>query len=131
MTHGKKSTVILLDSNIVIYLRNPKWGEKIFSQIEDERLATCNVVVSEVLGFKGLEKSDADYFERFFVTMKNFQFDDTVTKMVIELRRRHTIQLPDAIIAATALTNDLSLCTHNVEDFEKIPDLLLFDPLIS
>ena len=123
--------MILLDSNIVIYLRNPKWGEKIFSQIENERLATCNVVVSEVLGFKGLEKSDADYFERFFVTMKNFQFDDTVTKMVIELRRRHTIQLPDAIIAATALTNDLSLCTHNVEDFEKIPDLLLFDPLIS
>ena len=123
--------MILLDSNIVIYLRNPKWGEKIFSQIEDERLATCNVVVSEVLGFKGLEKSDADYFERFFVTMKNFQFDDTVTKMVIELRRRHTIQLPDAIIAATALANDLSLYTHNVEDFEKIPDLLLFDPLIS
>jgi predicted nucleic acid-binding protein len=123
--------VILLDSNIVIYLRNPKWGEKIFSQIEDERLATCNVVVSEVLGFKGLEKSDADHFERFFVTMKNFQFDDTVTKMVIQLRRRHTIQLPDAIIAATALTNDLSLCTHNLEDFDKIPDLLLFDPLIS
>jgi predicted nucleic acid-binding protein len=123
--------VILLDSNIVIYLRNPKWGEKIFSQIEDERLATCNVIVSEVLGFKGLEKSDANYFERFFVTMKNFQFDDTVTKMIIELRRRHTIQLPDAIIAATALANDLSLCTHNVEDFEKIPDLLLFDPLIS
>ena len=131
MTLGKKLAVILLDSNIVIYLRNPKWGEKIFSQIEDERLATCNVVVSEVLGFKGLEKSDADYFERFFVTMKNFQFDDAVTRMVVELRRRHTIQLPDAIIAATALANDLSLCTHSVEDFEKIPDLLLFDPLIS
>jgi len=122
--------VILLDSNIVIYLRDPNWGEKISSQIYDERLATCNVVISEVLGFKGLEKSDTDYFERFFATMKNFQFDDKVTKMVIELRRRHTIQLPDAIIAATALVNDLSLCTHNVEDFEKIPDLLLFDPLI-
>ena len=122
--------MILLDSNIVIYLRDPNWGEKISSQIYDERLATCNVVISEVLGFKGLEKSDTDYFERFFATMKNFQFDDKVTKMVIELRRRHTIQLPDAIIAATALVNDLSLCTHNVEDFEKIPDLLLFDPLI-
>lgn len=123
--------MILLDSNIVIYLRDPNWGEKISSQIDDERLATCNVIISEVLGFKGLDKSDADYFERFFATMKNFQFDDTITKMVIELRRRHTIQLPDAIIAATALANDLSLCTHNIEDFEKIPDLLLFDPLIS
>jgi predicted nucleic acid-binding protein len=123
--------MILLDSNIVIYLRNPSWGEKILRQVEDERLATCNVVVAEVLGYKGLGKPDASYFEQLFETMKNCQFDDRVTKMVIELRRRHTIQLPDAIIAATALVNDLSLCTHNTEDFEKIPDLLLFDPLIA
>lgn len=123
--------MILLDSNVVIYLRDPKWGEKILSQIEDERLATCNVVIAEVLGFRGLEKSDTRYFEQLFVTMKNHEFDDTVTRIVIELRKHHTIQLPDAIIAATALVNDLSLCTHNTEDFEKIPDLLLFDPLIS
>ncbi len=63
--------------------------------------------------------------------MKNCQFDDKVTKIVIELRKRYTIQLPDAIIAATALVNDLSLCTHNLEDFEQISDLLLFDPLVS
>lgn len=94
-------------------------------------MATCNVVISEVLGFKDLEESDADYFERFFGTMKNFQFDDMITKVVIELRRRHAIQFPDAIIVATALAHDLSLCTHNVEDLEKIPDLLLFDPLVS
>ena len=123
--------MILLDSNIIIYLRDPKWGEKIFHQVEATRLATCNVVIAEVLGYKGLEKSDADHFERFFIAMKNFLFDDKVTKMVIDLRKRYAIELPDAIIAATALTNDLSLATHNTEDFEKIPDLLLFDPLIS
>ncbi len=123
--------MILLDSNIVIYLRDPRWGEKIFRQLDDERLATCNVIIAEVLGFKGLEKTDADYFELFFVTMKNCQFDDRVTKIAIELRKGYFIQLPDALIAATALVNDLSLCTHNAEVFEKIPDLLLFDPLIS
>lgn len=123
--------MILLDSNIVIYLRDPRWGEKILRQIDDERLATCNVVIAEVLGLKDLEKSDANYFEQLLVTMKNYQFDDRVTKMVIELRRRHAIQLPDAIIAASALVNDLSLCTHNIVDFEMIPDLLLFDPLIT
>lgn len=89
------------------------------------------MVIAEVLGFKGIEKTDAYYFERFFVTMKNYQFDDGVTKMVIDLRKKYAIQLPDAIIAATALVNDLSLFTHNLEDFEKITDLLIFDPLIS
>ena len=123
--------MILLDSNIIIYLRDPRWGEKIFQQIDNERLATCNMVIAEVLGFKGIDKTDADYFERFFVTMKNYQFDDTVTKMVINLRKKYPIQLPDAIIAATALVHNLSLFTHNVEDFKKIPDLNLFDPLIS
>ncbi len=123
--------MILLDSNIIIYLRDPHWGEKIFHQVNNERLATCNMVIAEVLGFKGIEKTDAYYFERFFVTMKNYQFDDGVTKMVIDLRKKYAIQLPDAIIAATALVNDLSLFTHNLEDFEKITDLLIFDPLIS
>jgi toxin FitB len=123
--------MILLDSNILIYLRDPRWGEKIMGQLEGERLAICNVVIAEVLGFKELEKSDASYFEQFFETMKNYLFDDRVTRIVVELRRKHAIQLPDAIIAATALVNNLSLCTHNTDDFTKIPDLLLLDPLTT
>jgi predicted nucleic acid-binding protein len=36
--------------------------------------------------------------------------------------------LPDAIIAATALENDLILLTHNISDFDKIRDLKLKNP---
>lgn len=61
--------------------------------------------------------------------MKNHPFNDAVTRKVIELRRLMAIQLPDAIIAATALQNDLVLWTHNTDDFNAIPNLRLFDPL--
>ena len=123
--------MILLDSNVVIYLRNPSLGEGIAHQFSGQRLFTCNVVVSEVLGFSELELTDARYFEELFAAMKNCLFDNIVTKYVIELRKTREIQLSDAIIAGTALANDLTLWTHNTEDFNNIPHLRLFDPLIS
>jgi len=123
--------LILLDSNILIYLRDPALGEKIAAQLQDSRIHTCNIIIAEVLGYKAIEDVDAKYFEELFSTMKNHLLDDTITSKVIELRRTVTIELPDSIIAATALTEDLILWTHNTEDFEKIPSLRLFDPIVS
>lgn len=120
--------MILLDSNIIIYLRDPILGEKIADQLQDSRLHTCNIVIAEVLGYKDIDNTDAHYFEDLFTTMKNYIFDDVITSKVIEIRRTVNIKLPDAIIAATALTNDLTLWTHN-DDFNDIPKLSLFDPL--
>ncbi len=123
--------LILLDSNIIIYLRDPVLGEKIVAQLQDSRLHTCNIVISEVLGYKYIDNKDAGYFEDLFVSMKNHSFDDAITTKVIEIRRMVNVELPDTIIAATALVNDLTLWTHNIEDFEKIPNLRLFDPVVS
>ena len=123
--------MILLDSNIIIYLRDPKLGERIAAQLQDSRLHTCNIIIAEVLGYKDIDNTDARYFKDLFTTMKNHAFDDAITSKVIELRRAVSIELPDSIIAATALINDLTLLTHNTKDFEKIPNLRLFDPILS
>ncbi len=37
--------------------------------------------------------------------------------------------LGDALIAATALTHDLTLVTHNTKDFEWVEGWSVFDPL--
>jgi predicted nucleic acid-binding protein len=123
--------VILLDSNIVIYFRDPQWGEKIAAGLNGERLDTCNVVVAEVLGFRGMEAADSYYFAKLFSTMKNHILNDAVTNKVIEIQKATTIQLPDAIIAATALTNNLVLWTHNVADFRNVQGLRFVDPLTA
>lgn len=123
--------MILLDSNIIIYLRDPTRGPEIAARLGDARLATCNVVVSEVLGFKGLQVDDANYFENLFAAMKNLPFDERVTREVIALRRKYTMQLPDAIVAATATAYEAELWTHNSDDFKKVAGLRLFDPLES
>lgn len=46
----------------------------------------------------------------------------------IEIRQKHKIKLPDAIIAATAIVNNLKLLTHNTKDFNNIKELTIVDP---
>jgi hypothetical protein len=40
----------------------------------------------------------------------------------------HDLQIPDALIGATAITNDLPLFTYNVKDFSFMPGLTLYQP---
>lgn len=121
--------MILLDSNVIIYLRDPAYGTKILEKVGQNRLATSNVVVAEVLGFGELSTEDSEYFGRLFASMTNCPFDGLVTRKTIEIRKAISIQLPDAIIAATAIENNATLWTHNQEDFRKVPSLRMFDPI--
>ncbi len=40
------------------------------------------------------------------------------------------IKLPDAVIAATALTHSLKLMTRNQADFERIAELTIVNPFV-
>ena len=51
-----------------------------------------------------------------------------IVQRTIELCKQIKIKLPDAIIAATALTENLTLVTRNNNDFENIPNLKLLNP---
>jgi predicted nucleic acid-binding protein len=79
--------VILLDSNIVIYLVDPRVGSKIANQLKGSGMATCNIVKSEVLGYKDLTVLEDEHFRNLFRDMRSYPFDDLVNEKVIELRR--------------------------------------------
>jgi len=121
--------MILLDTNIVIYLHNAQLTDEAVAELQNSTLDTCNIIIAEVLGYKSIDLEDAKYFKDLFVTMRNHIFDEAVTVKVIELRQTTNIKLPDAIIAATALVNDLVIWTHNTDDFKDVPKLQLFDPI--
>jgi hypothetical protein len=121
--------MILLDTNVVIYLHGVQLDQAVAEKLRNSTLGTCNVIVAEVLGYKSIDPEDVKYFEDLFIAMKNHIFDKEVTNKVIELRQTTSIKLPDAIIAATALVNGLILWTHNTDDFKNVPKLQLFDPI--
>ncbi len=58
--------------------------------------------------------------------------NDDITIKTLELIQNyslsHRLAIPDGIIAATAIVNDLELFTYNVKDYKFIPGLRLFKP---
>lgn len=47
----------------------------------------------------------------------------------ILIRKTYKLKLPDALIAATAMTNDFILIADNDKDFKRIPDLKYINPM--
>lgn len=123
--------MILLDTNIIIYLYGADLDDVVAKKLQSSTLDTCNIIIAEVLGYKQIEAEAARYFKDLFDTMHNHLLDKEVTNKVIGLRRETDIKLPDAIIAATALVNGLELWTHNTDDFKNVPNLQLFDPILA
>jgi len=48
--------------------------------------------------------------------------------MIIDIKRTYKIKLSDAVIAATALSNNLILVTRNTDDFKGVIDLEIYNP---
>jgi predicted nucleic acid-binding protein len=116
---------------IIIYFWHSQLAKSLVQVLKDPTLSTCNIIIAGVLGYKLINNEDAKYFENLFSNMKNYIFNKEVTNKVIELRQTTNIKLPDAINAATTLANGLVLWTHNQDDFKKVPELQLFDPISS
>jgi predicted nucleic acid-binding protein len=57
-------------------------------------------------------------------------FDSYISQKSIELienfRLSHHLQIPDAIIGATAIVNKIELFTYNKKDFDFMPNLILY-----
>jgi predicted nucleic acid-binding protein len=70
------------------------------------------------------------YFQEFIEVCQIIDLNENIILKTISIRRSRKIQIPDAIIAATAIIYDLTLITHNIKDFKKIPNLKLLDPYL-
>jgi len=66
----------------------------------------------------------------FVKTATVFDLDEVIVNKTIELRKKHKIKLPDAIIASTAIIHKLTLITHNVNDFKNIKNLKVQDSFL-
>lgn len=120
----------LIDTNAVIdYLgkKLPASGMDFMNSIIDAVPNVSVVTKIEVLGFNA-----PDEHHRLLANFMNdaaiLDLTNEVVDICIDIRKKHKTKLPDAIIAATALTHDLTLLTRNVADFINIDGLNLINP---
>jgi predicted nucleic acid-binding protein len=126
---GKK---YLIDTNVVTkYLTEElsEAGLNFVDTIIDAGEAQISVISRiELLGFTP-KNDQLLYFIRQFLDISfELALTEAVVQKTIEIRKAYKIKIPDAIIAATALSSDLTLLSDNDSDFGKVSGLKYINP---
>ena len=118
----------LIDTNSVIDYLDNKLPEKANELIDDIDSKISVITRMELLAWPGASKSQTLILNEFINASEVFALEEPVILKAIEIRKGHRIKLPDAIIAATTLVNELTIITRNTKDFEKIEGLEVLTP---
>ncbi|MBI3584703.1 MAG: type II toxin-antitoxin system VapC family toxin [Nitrospinae bacterium] len=120
----------LIDTNILIY--HTKGSQPTTDLITNLIVQhSFNISTLTKIEFLGWDKHTPDGFEKCNRLMENaniYSLDENIASKAIELKRKAKIKLADAVIASTALLNNLKIVTKNIDDFKGIEGLELVNP---
>jgi len=120
--------MILADSNLIIYAASGNYPHLVDWFAENQPVASA-VSLVEVLGYYKLTAKEKAALEELFSELTVLYPNAEIFQIATELRQQRSVSVGDALIAATALHHDLTLATHNTEDFDWIESLTVIDPL--
>lgn len=120
------------DTNIVIYYLQqqfPPSAEKFIDDIlKQTRPAISAITEIELLCWKTATEKDLNVLHNFIDDVLVIELEQSIKMKTAEIRKKHNVKLPDAIIASTAIVYEFTLITRNISDFKKIEDLQLINP---
>lgn len=122
------------DTNVFIdYLSNDEMIADRFSEyfLNSHQIFISPIVRIELLSFPDLSEEEIRAIEDLLAQFPSIPLSREIEDLTIDLKRRHKIKIPDAIIAATALNLQACLVTRNIDDFKNIPELILENPFIQ
>ena len=119
---------IILDTNILIEIL--KGDRKTIEKVESLGCELCiSSVTAMELYYGAINKAEVSKLEKFISLFTLIYPDETVSQKAMELVKRyaksHSLDIPDSIIAATALMEKCELFTYNRKDFRYIDGLKL------
>jgi len=116
---GMNGIKYLADTNCFIYLldENP-----LILPFADDIWAFSYITEIELLSKKGMTKIEDALVKEMLNNCFKINHSQTITDIVIDIRRKNHIKLPDAIIAASAKLLQLPLITAD-KGFASVPDI--------
>lgn len=119
----------LLDSNVVIDFCNAKLPDNARILIQNNQPQISVITRIELFGSKKIPEKERLKLGQFVEISTIYDtININIINRTIHLRQEYRTDLPDAIIAATALTYNLILITRNISDFKNIKELRIIDP---
>jgi tRNA(fMet)-specific endonuclease VapC len=124
-------TVFLPDTNILVDALNNKRDRRELLRnlvLQGHHLACCPITMAEV--YSGMRAHEAPRTDQFLSSLTWYEVSRSIARRAGQLRfdwarQGTTLSLLDALIAATALENGLTLITDNRKHF-PMPELLLY-----
>lgn len=113
----------LIDTCVVIKYLNNAFPEKALTFIDgllDQESRVSFITKIELLAWKASKLKDMELIEEFLNGSKIHFVNDEVIGNTIRIRNETNVKLPDALIAATAISHGLTLLSDNDKDFFRI-----------
>lgn len=126
-----RSKLVLCDSDVLIrLLKKDVKAYEALKKIGFENLRVSIITVAEI--YRGARKDELPDVRATLSKFRILHLEPTVSKvfhgLVIDFTHERNLKIPDALIAATSISNQMELFTFNVRDFDFIPDLRLYRP---
>ena len=102
---------------------------------ELEKIGHGNIAVSDItrgeLFYGAINKVELKLIRNDLDNVTVLHINEKISEMAVNLVAKyclsHTLDIEDALIAATAIYHDIELFTLNVKDFKFIPELRLYN----
>jgi predicted nucleic acid-binding protein len=121
---------VILDTNILIEIL--KGERRTITKVESMKRELCiSSITAMELYYGALNKAEVNKLEKFILLFTLIYPDDILSRKAMELIKQyaksHSLDIPDSLIAATALTQNCELFTCNQKDFRYIDGLKLME----
>lgn len=121
----------LIDTSTVIkYLDSslPESNLDFIDQIIENDVYLSFVSEIELQVWNPTNENDIITYQDFVKNSEILSINSTTISETIRIRKSYRLKLPDALIAATAIINNLILIADNDKDFLKVDSLKYFNP---
>ncbi len=118
----------LMDTNVVVDFLKGNLNPTAFKLVASN---LSNISIISKIELLSWNEAPVDYLDSLntfiqFSTVVNLE--EKIVSETILLRKKYKKKLPDTIIAATAISENLILITRNEKDFQNIDNLQLLNP---
>jgi len=126
-----KTEIILCDSNVMIdWINHRQRAIDDLKRIEGKIAISIITEYEIIAGAKDLimQRNFEKHLNNYIVVL----LDSNISLLAINLYKKfklsHGLDMPDSLIAATAIELELPLFTYNIKDFNYLPEIQLYHP---